>query len=245
MAAFRVSFVRGSDVNGRPSMNVTLLNSYTSTDYKLYVFGGLQFAREMIAGTQYQIYNSTSDGDMTPGIAIRYTGEYTYKFLYALFQTDGTYINDICLTTTGPQLNIINSAISQVTYTLSDTPTFTLRLQNNYLSASNSNSISIYADWTTMPEAQVLQYGDTIGFDVTAETDNNTIQLGSAKNTYITTVQNTQNMKNIQVGQTVYNTFPVTLTTNSDTIIQASGEDDKTITVNYTKTKEPSITNTP
>lgn len=244
MASFRVAFIRGSDVNGRPSINVTLLTTESGANYTIYVFGGSQFARQMIAGTQYQIYNGTTAGDMAPGIAIRYTGEVTYKFLYTLFQTDGTYVNDICLTRTGPEFNIINGAISQVTYTLSDTPAFNLVLQNNYLSETNSNSISVYADWTPMPEAQVLQYGNTIGFEVTAETSYNVVQLGSAKNTYITTIQNTQNMKQVQVGQTIYNNFPVVLNTSSDTIIQASGEDDKTVTVNYTKTKVPVITDT-
>lgn len=64
------------------------------------------------------------------------------------------------------------------------------------------------------------------------------------QSSYTVTAQNTQNMKKIQVGQTVYNTFPASIPVTGNTTLQCSGEDDKTITINYNNTSVPVITDT-
>lgn len=61
---------------------------------------------------------------------------------------------------------------------------------------------------------------------------------------YTITAQNTQNMKQIQVGSAIYNNFPASIRINNNDTLQCSGEDDKTIIVNYTNTSVPVITDT-
>lgn len=58
------------------------------------------------------------------------------------------------------------------------------------------------------------------------------------------TVQNTQNMQNVQVGDTIYSNFPATIPVATDTTMQARGKVAPTITVDYTRTKTPVISNT-
>lgn len=74
--------------------------------------------------------------------------------------------------------------------------------------------------------------------------DNETWYFSGKQSSYTVTAQNTQNMKQIQVGSTIYNTFPASIPITANTTLQCSGEDDKTITVNYTNTSVPVITDT-
>ncbi len=58
------------------------------------------------------------------------------------------------------------------------------------------------------------------------------------------TINNSGNLKQVQIDSTIYSNFPVSVTINKDTIINANGVDDKVITVNYTGTKTPIVSNT-
>lgn len=73
---------------------------------------------------------------------------------------------------------------------------------------------------------------------------NETWYFTGKQSSYTVTAQNTQNMKQIQVGSNVYSTFPASIPITGNTTLQCSGEDDKTITVNYTNTSVPVITDT-
>lgn len=69
-----------------------------------------------------------------------------------------------------------------------------------------------------------------------------TIQVnGAIRNV---TMNNTQNVKSVAIGDTTYTNFPVTVQANTDIALNISGKDVPIITVDYTNTAEPVITNT-
>lgn len=61
---------------------------------------------------------------------------------------------------------------------------------------------------------------------------------------YTMTLNDTQNMKQVQIGNTIYKDFPVTQTLSENTVVNMSGKDDPVITVDYTNTGKPTVTNT-
>ena len=61
---------------------------------------------------------------------------------------------------------------------------------------------------------------------------------------YTMTLNDTQNMKQVQIGDTIYKDFPVTQTLSENTVVNMSGKDDPVITVDYTNTGNPTVTNT-
>ena len=71
-----------------------------------------------------------------------------------------------------------------------------------------------------------------------------TLTVNGEVQSYTATLTNANNMKQVQVGQTVYSSFPANIPINANTTIACSGEDDKTITIDYTNTSTPVITNT-
>lgn len=96
---------------------------------------------------------------------------------------------------------------------------------------------------------QQVEFGDpglvVSSFPYTATVNGNaTWYFTGEQSSYTVTAQNTQNMKQIQVGSTVYSSFPASIPITGNTTLQCSGEDDKTITVNYTNTSVPVITDT-
>jgi hypothetical protein len=50
-------------------------------------------------------------------------------------------------------------------------------------------------------------------------------------------------MKSVKDGATIYNTFPVNINISGAKTFELSGEDDKTVTVNYNNTATPVVTN--
>lgn len=63
------------------------------------------------------------------------------------------------------------------------------------------------------------------------------------KDSYSLNINNGDNILKIVDGDTQYNSFPATITLNSNKAITAYGEPSPTITVNYENTSEPVITN--
>ncbi len=63
-------------------------------------------------------------------------------------------------------------------------------------------------------------------------------------NIYTVTAADSGNMKQLVIDGITYVDFPVTVVVDKNITISASGEDDKTVTINYTGTKPPVITNT-
>lgn len=157
----------------------------------------------------------------------------------------------------GQTLNIVTSSGIQHFYW-----PFGRRYHNGISTSSSSPSIFTLNDTLAAPSSYNITIEDngylknvlfvnseqTISnFPYTATVNSNDTWLikGETVPSYYTiTAQNTQNMKQIQVGSTIYNNFPASIRINNNDTLQCSGEDDKTITVNYTNTSVPVITDT-
>lgn len=175
-------------------------------------------------------------------IAFAYdSGDYPSKYVF--FYPQGQTLN--ILTSTG--LNYYYKSTLSSTYNgiSSNQSSPTILTLTDELSAPQTYQITL----TNSGNLQSVQFensGTTISsFPYTANVNSNdTWNILGANPTYNITAQNTQNMKQIQVGSTVYNTFPASIPITANTTLQCSGEDDKTITVNYTNTSVPVITDT-
>lgn len=66
----------------------------------------------------------------------------------------------------------------------------------------------------------------------------------SEADTYTVQFTDGGNMKSVTDGTTEHTTFPASYTINTNTNFTVAGEDDKTITINYTGTTEPVVTDT-
>lgn len=155
----------------------------------------------------------------------------------------------------GQTLNIITSSGIQYFYW-----PFGSSYYNNISTNRNSPSIFTLNDTLAAPSTyqitiedagnlQQVEFGDpglvVNSFPYTATVNGNaTWYFTGEQSSYTVTAQNTQNMKQIQVGSTVYSSFPASIPITGNTTLQCSGEDDKTITVNYTNTSVPVITDT-
>lgn len=155
----------------------------------------------------------------------------------------------------GQSLNIITSSGIQYFYL-----PFSSTYYNNISRSSSSPSIFTLNDTLAAPSTyqitiedagnlQQVEFGDpglvVSSFPYTATVNGNaTWYFTGEQSSYTVTAQNTQNMKQIQVGSTVYSSFPASIPITGNTTLQCSGEDDKTITVNYTNTSVPVITDT-
>lgn len=155
----------------------------------------------------------------------------------------------------GQTLNIVTSSGIQHFYW-----PFGSRYHNGISTSSSSPSIFTLNDTLAAPSTyqitiedagnlDFVEFGDpglrVSDFPYTAPVSSDATWYFTGKqSSYTVTAQNTQNMKQIQVGSTVYNTFPASIPITGNTTLQCSGEDDKTITVNYTNTSVPVITDT-
>lgn len=155
----------------------------------------------------------------------------------------------------GQTLNIVTSSGIQHFYW-----PFGSRYHNGISTSSSSPSIFTLNDTLAAPSTyqitiedagnlQQVEFGDpglvVSSFPYTATVNGNaTWYFTGEQSSYTVTAQNTQNMKQIQVGSTVYSSFPASIPITGNTTLQCSGEDDKTITVNYTNTSVPVITDT-
>lgn len=115
------------------------------------------------------------------------------------------------------------------------TDNFPLQVQN-----SSSSNVDIQVSYNNITRTYSPGTSDLLSYNGNATFFTMTATAPS----YTVTAQNTQNMKQIQVGSTVYNSFPASIPITGNTTLQCSGEDDKTITVNYTNTSVPVITDT-
>lgn len=117
---------------------------------------------------------------------------------------------------------------------------------NITLRLSNDGSQDIPWRYNVDGSSGTLTSGNYVNISVPSSTKYayRTVTITPAQSSYTVTAQNTQNMKQIQVGSTVYSSFPASIPITGNTTLQCSGEDDKTITVNYTNTSVPVITDT-
>lgn len=202
----------------------------------------VNFVRE---GEQFLLGKGSTGTALQNGyIAFAYdSGNYPSR--YGLFYAQGQALNII--TSSGIQYfywpfgsnyynNISTNRNSPSIFTLNDT-----------LAAPSSYNITI-EDNGYLKNVLFVNSEQTISnFPYTATVNSNDTWLikGETVPSYYTiTAQNTQNMKQIQVGSTIYNNFPASIRINNNDTLQCSGEDDKTITVNYTNTSVPVITDT-
>lgn len=223
-----------TNVSGLSTYALTISNiSYTNNDNSIYFY---------YPGTNSWI-------DYSDGGSTSYTFSASSPF-YAL-----VFANDVTSSAVPFFMKTFNNRISYLSSTSGVWQTITLPTANrgftsntnNYpLNVTNllSNNIPItfyLGTTTTTPytiepgENQLVQYYPNTSSRVIIEAESPS---------YTVTAQNTQNMKQIQVGSTVYNSFPASIPITGNTTLQCSGEDDKTITVNYTNTSVPVISDT-
>lgn len=195
-------------------------------------------------GQQFLLSKGSTDTALQNGyIAFAYdSGNYPSR--YGLFYAQGQTLNII--TSSGIQYfywpfgssyynNISTNRNSPSIFTLNDT-----------LAAPSTYQITI-EDAGNLDYVEFGDPGITVNdFPYTAPVNRDATWYfhGTPTTSYTVTAQNTQNMKQIQVGSTVYNTFPASIPITGNTTLQCSGEDDKTITVNYTNTSVPVISDT-
>ncbi len=195
------------------------------------------------AGEQFLLGKGSTGTTLQNGyIAFAYdSGNYPSR--YCLFYAQGQTLNII--TSNGIQYfywpfgsnyynNISTNRSSPSIFTLNDT-----------LAAPSTYQITI----ENAGNLAAVEFGDpglvVNEFPFTKPVNRNeTWYFTGKQSSYTVTAQNTQNMKQIQVGSTVYNTFPASIPITGNTTLQCSGEDDKTITVNYTNTSVPVISDT-
>lgn len=167
-----------------------------------------------------------------------------YPSRYGLFYAQGQALNII--TSSGIQyfyLPFGSSYYNNISTSSSSPSVFTL---NDTLAAPSTYQITI----EDAGNLDFVEFGDpglTVNdFPYTAPVNRDATWYfhGTPTPSYTVTAQNTQNMKQIQVGSIVYNTFPASIPITGNTTLQCSGEDDKTITVNYTNTSVPVISDT-
>lgn len=162
---------------------------------------------------------------------------------YGLFYAQGQTLNII--TSSGIQYfywPFGSNYYKKISTDRSSPSTFIL---NDTLAAPSTYQITI----EDAGNLQQVEFGDpglvVSSFPYTATVNGNaTWYFTGEQSSYTVTAQNTQNMKQIQVGSTVYSSFPASIPITGKTTLQCSGEDDKTITVNYTNTSVPVITDT-
>lgn len=167
------------------------------------------------------------------------TGEYILSIstndgikTYRYNDTSGILISSFVNVETGESISTDSS--SPTTFTLAVPATSESVYQITIEDAGNLDMVE-FGD----PGLRVSEFPYT-----TNVSSNQTWYFTGKQSSYTVTAQNTQNMKQIQVGSTVYNTFPASIPITANTTLQCSGEDDKTITVNYTNTSVPVITDT-
>ena len=108
---------------------------------------------------------------------------------------------------------------------------YTFKTGLSQLVTSGNIKAAVY-NGTTYPP------GATIPLDPSVE------NITLVNQNYTLTMGNTQNMKNVQIDNTVYSDFPVTVNVEKNTVLQMSGKDDPVITVDYTNTGKPTVINT-
>lgn len=172
---------------------------------------------------------------------------------YPILMSNTPYYNSTTKTYTGviftdesPIIFMYNPATYNVMNVLTgetlSSITFNFTGEYNYNSvniANIYNNTNNNLKWTSGTGTGTIAAGNTNSISVVE----NEINFQLFGTNYLT-VQNNQNMKQIQINNTIYTNFPVTIPVSSDIICQCSGEDDKTITVNYTNTSVPVITDT-
>ena len=172
---------------------------------------------------------------------------------YPILMSNTPYYNSTTKTYTGiiftdeaPIIFMYNPATYSVMNVLTgetlSSITFNFTGEYNYNSVNIAdiyNNTNNNLKWTSGAGTGTIAAGNTNSISVVE----NEINFQLFGTNYLT-VQNNQNMKQIQINNTIYTNFPVTIPVSSDIICQCSGEDDKAITVNYTNTSVPVITDT-
>lgn len=196
------------------------------------------------AGQQFLLgKGSTATALQNAYIAFAYdSGNYPSKYVF--FYPQGQTLN--ILTSTG--LNYYYKPALSSTYNgiSSNKSSPTILTLTDELSAPSTYQITI-EDAGNLDFVEFGDPGITVNnFPYTAPVSGDATWYfhGTPTPSYTVTAQNTQNMKQIQVGSTVYSSFPASIPITANTTLQCSGEDDKTITVNYTNTSVPVITDT-
>lgn len=194
-------------------------------------------------GEQFLLGKGSTGTELENGyIAFAYdSGNYPSR--YGLFYAQGQALNII--TSSGIQYfywPFGSNYYKKISTDRSSPSTFIL---NDTLAAPSTYQITI----EDAGNLQQVEFGDpglvVSSFPYTATVNGNaTWYFTGEQSSYTVTAQNTQNMKQIQVGSTVYSSFPASIPITGNTTLQCSGEDDKTITVNYTNTSVPVITDT-
>lgn len=223
-----------TNVSGLSTYALTISNiEYTNGDNSIYFY---------YPGTNSWI-------DYSDGGSTSYTFSASSPF-YAL-----VFANDVTSSAVPFFMKTFNNSLSYLTATsgvwasmipptssrgfTSDTDNYPLYVNNL---SSNNIPITFYLR-TTTSTPYTIEPGETQRVQYYPNTSSSVI-IEAGSPSYTVTAQNTQNMKQIQVGSTVYNTFPASIPITGNTTLQCSGEDDKTITVNYTNTSVPVITDT-
>lgn len=137
--------------------------------------------------------------------------------------SSSSYVNDISRSSSSPSIFTLND-------TLAAPSTYQITIED----AGNLDFVEFGDPGLRVSD---FPYTKNVGGD-------ETWYFTGKQSSYTVTAQNTQNMKQIQVGSTVYSSFPASIPITGNTTLQCSGEDDKTITVNYTNTSVPVISDT-
>lgn len=223
--------------------NISGSSGFVRMEYGSEAGGTMSNVSTVIAGQQFLLgKGSTGTALQNAYIAFAYdSGDYPSKYVF--FYPQGQTLN--ILTSTG--LNYyykpaLSSTYRGISSNRSSPSIFTL---NDTLTAPSTYQITI----EDAGNLQQVEFGDpglvVSSFPYTATVNGNaTWYFTGEQSSYTVTAQNTQNMKQIQVGSTVYSSFPASIPITGNTTLQCSGEDDKTITVNYTNTSVPVISDT-
>ena len=100
------------------------------------------------------------------------------------------------------------------------------------VSATNTDSVTINGNPITSFPKTVSISGES------------TMNIVGKNPNHAVTITNKNNLKSVKIDDTTYNNFPVAVTIGADKTLEISGKDTPEITVNYTNTKPPVISNT-
>ena len=244
---FRYKFLMSVDSDDRYQFNITQFTPLVS---------GITYALYLKAASSYHTANTTGSsylpqgGGTDPGNNSA-TGSYSFNFANVMYQYNNNFYAVAFLKMDYPfNINYTSFKDSRVSIwgynesgiwskmTIGDDNTFIAYVPDisvgsglSRLVTSGNIKAAVY-NGTTYPP------GATIPLDPSVE------NITLVNQNYTMTLNDTQNMKQVQIGDTIYKDFPVTQTLSENTVVNMSGKDDPVITVDYTNTGKPTVTNT-
>ena len=225
-----------TNVSGLSTYALTISDiSYTNNDNSIYFYypGTNSWIDYSDGGSTSYTFSASS-----PFYALVFANDVTSSAVPFFMKTFNNRISYLSSTSGVWHSMVFPNTTRSVT---SDTSNYPLRI-TNLNDNDNDNPINVYIQTTTTTPT-TIDPGSTVTTQYYPNTASRVI-IETQPSSYTVTAQNTQNMKQIQVGSTVYSSFPASIPITGNTTLQCSGEDDKTITVNYTNTSVPVITDT-